>query len=858
MKPKKRIAISAIIFAVVLSAGAVGVGLFSHGRNQDRVNNEIRAYAEEISVRNEKHLSDVFENHLDTVKSLAYLYGHAMASADPDLELLGQLEKDSGFDWIRFIDENGDDYTSEGAFANVADRPYFISGMSGVSGLTSVSESRVNGQRLIGCYSPIYYQDRIEGVMVGFLKESTVHNMLSTIVYGYNSVTLIVDKEGTILGDTGYQPFTMEGFLTILPEGEKAAFVNAYQNLEAYSFDAHGQKGFTVGNIRPIAETGWSLVQLFPPEAYSDMISSADRDAFLSIAAVACLVAVVAVLAFRLFYSMRKMSLEVERHRERETLDRARQHDYDIIQGLARIYSAVYYIDVGLDNFERVFSDVPAISSAIPKKGNATLTFEFFANEFVYPEFTQQMLAFTNLKTLPERLQNVNLVSIEFQELNGDPSLPRVWSEASFIPVKRDSSGKVTHVLFAVANIEERKAKDIEYTNNLRAALAKAEAASVAKSTFLSNMSHDIRTPMNAVLGFTALAEASINDKEKLREYLHKIAQSGDGLLDLLNNVLELSRIESGRVEVVKRPSSLEDLNASIITTFEVEMSNKNLLFHYQPSFEHRFFWMDMTKMRQILINIFSNAIKYTPSGGAITYRVNEYVKEGKTFLEFVVSDSGIGMSKEFLPHLFDRFEREENQETKGIRGTGLGMAIVKKLVEAMGGEINVDSVVGRGTNVILNFPVERAEEKDVVKATPEENPVAEARYEGRRALMAEDNALNAEIAREMLLGRGLEVEWVEDGLEAFHAIQNHPADYYDIVLLDIQMPKMDGYACATAIRGIKDPIKSKLPIIAMTANAFDEDVRHSLAAGMNEHLGKPLSSSALDIALHRFLSNKK
>ena len=858
MKPKKQFVFTAILFLVVLCAGTVSVGLYSHYQNTQRVNVQISSFANENTIRTEKHLGDVFADQKSTIASCAYLYGSAMKTADPDLVLLKQLENDSGFDWIRFIDSDGVNFTSSGPLTNVKDRPYFINGMKGLTGLTAVSASRVNGQRLIGCYSPIYFDHDIVGVMVGFLSESTVEQMLSSTVYGYHSVAMIVNRQGEILGDSGYTNFTMDGFVTIIPDAEKQAFVDAYSNQTTLQFQANGTKGKTVGTIRPISHTEWSVCQLFPPEAYKALIDGADRDSILSISAVATLIAVIALFGGFVFWRMLRMSVEVERHEEREALDRVRQHDYDIIQGLARIYKAVYYVDIRLDSFERVFSNVPEISAAIPKKGNATLTFEYFANEFVYPEFTDTILRFTNLHSLSDRLQNVPLISVEFQEINRDSTSPRNWSEASFIPAKRDANGRVTHALFAIADIEERKAKDIEYTNNLKAALAKAEAASVAKSAFLSNMSHDIRTPMNAVLGFTALAQSNINNPEKLAEYLRKIAQSGDALLDLLNNVLELSRIESGRTEVNCKSANMEDLNESIIATFEVEMANKNLHFHYRPSLKNTHFLLDVTKVRQILINVFSNAVKYTPKGGAVSYRVSEVENEGNTELLFVVSDTGVGMSKDFIPRLFDRFEREEKDAVKGIRGTGLGMAIVQKLVALLHGRIEVDSAVGKGTTISITLPTQLPTEAEIADSVAIENPVAQASYPGKRALMAEDNELNAEIAKSMLTSRGLEVEWVKDGLDAFHAIQNHPDDYYDIVFLDIQMPRMDGHACATAIRGLKNPVKRKLPIVAMTANAFDEDVRHSIQAGMNEHLGKPLSPSALDVVLHRFLSGKK
>lgn len=405
-----------------------------------------------------------------------------------------------------------------------------------------------------------------------------------------------------------------------------------------------------------------------------------------------------------------------------------------------------------------------------------------------------------------------------------------------------------------IVNIMTRKERqrEAEHQEQMKKALVQANAANEAKSVFLANMSHDIRTPMNAIIGFTDLLEKVADDAEKRGDYIAKIKASGRYLLELLNSILEMARIESGQVTVDEKIWELEQYHNTLISVFQEEMDRKNLKFYKEVHVEHSRVWCDFAKVQEIFCNILSNAVKYTPENGTITMRLKEIPsdKEGYAVYQTEIEDTGIGISKEFLPHLFDEFERERNTTQSKIGGTGLGMPIAKKLVDIMGGSITVDSEAGRGTRVTVMIPHRIAEEKPAEK--PYDGAEA-AEFEGKRLLLAEDNDLNAEIATEILKEFGFAVERARDGRICVDMLQKAEPGYYDLILMDVQMPHMNGYQAAGRIRALPGPQRD-IPIIAMTANAFEEDKQHAFAAGMNGHIAKPIDVAKMREELAEFL----
>ena len=403
-------------------------------------------------------------------------------------------------------------------------------------------------------------------------------------------------------------------------------------------------------------------------------------------------------------------------------------------------------------------------------------------------------------------------------------------------------------------------AKDTKKLNDkLEIALKKAEDASLAKTRFLNNMSHDIRTPMNAILGYAQLMEEELKEKDlpETSDHLEKLQQSGNLLLSIINNVLDMARIESGKMEIDENYGRIEDIRQTLFEIFGDEAKKKNIALHYTINVEHEHILTDTTKVKEIFVNILSNAIKYTPSGGSVMINIDELVcdEPGYMMVRTRVSDTGIGMSQDYLTKIFDAFTRERNTTKSKITGSGLGMSIVKRYVDLLGGTIDVESEPGKGSTFTVTLKHRIADESYYVKKHDEGSGTASKILEGRNILLAEDNDLNAEIAEAILERAGLKTERVEDGIQCVNKITKMPVGTYDMILMDIMMPEMNGYETTKAIRNLSErPDGKEIPIIAMTANAFAEDVQAALNAGMDDHVAKPVDMRILISVITKYI----
>lgn len=385
-------------------------------------------------------------------------------------------------------------------------------------------------------------------------------------------------------------------------------------------------------------------------------------------------------------------------------------------------------------------------------------------------------------------------------------------------------------------------------------ALVKAEAASKAKTDFLFSMSHDIRTPMNAIMGFLHLLNEQQEEPTRRKEYIHKMEDSSELLLSIINNVLEMSQIEGGEATLEETAWSVEQMMNSVCSLLVPQMQAKHITFEKTLEVRHPFVWCDMPKLQEVYLNILNNAYKYTPAGGNVSMRLTELPsdREGYVLFKTEIADNGIGITKEFMPHLFEAFSREHDTTHSKIAGTGLGMTIVKRLTERMGGTVEAESEAGKGTKLTVILPHRIASEADIRDGKPEKKALVN--FSGKRILIAEDNDLNAEIAVELLGEMGFEVERAQDGDICVSMMERAEGGYYDLILMDIQMPGMNGYQAAEAIRKMDDPAKAAIPIVAMTANAFEEDKKNAYAAGMSAHLAKPVDILKMTETLTRFL----
>ena len=438
--------------------------------------------------------------------------------------------------------------------------------------------------------------------------------------------------------------------------------------------------------------------------------------------------------------------------------------------------------------------------------------------------------------------------------------------ENGWITVSQKVFGVIISIALAVMasvgfwQYKMRRYKDILHEEELEKAAIEARMANEAKTRFLFYMSHDIRTPMNAIIGFADLLEKHLDDKKRVIDYISKIKHSSSFLLSLINYVLEMARIESGKATLKTETGDLKNLVNTLNDVFEPSIEEKKLQYTCNLKVENPYVHCDKTKLREILLNVISNSIKYTPEGGSVTVDITEEGHDAEkkvSFYRFTIEDTGIGMSKEYLPHIFEEFSRENTSTESKVIGTGLGLPIVKSLVDLMGGTIEVSSevTVGTKTIIILPFLVSEEECKNAVQEQQESTKLL-ALLMGKRILLAEDNELNAEIAITILEEEGLKVEWAEDGIKCLEMLKKVPEDYYDMILMDIQMPNMDGYRTTEEIRSLPDK-RAQIPIVAMTANVFDEDKKKAYEAGMNGYIAKPIDTKAIFSTLGEILQEK-
>lgn len=391
-----------------------------------------------------------------------------------------------------------------------------------------------------------------------------------------------------------------------------------------------------------------------------------------------------------------------------------------------------------------------------------------------------------------------------------------------------------------------RKCREAAYAEKLKESAKEAQAANEAKTRFLFNMSHDIRTPMNAIIGYSDLLEDSLDKQEVARQYIKKIKASNSMLLSLINYILEMARIESGKVVLKEESGNLKNFMEMMKAVSEPQIAQKELNFTWNLEVEHFDVICDTTKVREIVMNIVNNAIKYTPKNGKISLTIQELDsdKEGFANYCFVVKDNGIGMHEDYIPHIFEEFSRERTSTESKVAGVGLGLPIVKALVNMMHGEIQVESQLNEGTkfSVFLTFPISNEVQNTDNK---KENRKDKIDFTGKQILLVEDNELNAEIAKEILTRQGIKVDLAENGQICLEVLEQKPDAFYDAILMDVQMPVMNGYEAAKAIRKSNRPY-AKIPIVAMTANAFEEDKEQAVLAGMNAHIAKPVDVDKL------------
>jgi signal transduction histidine kinase/AmiR/NasT family two-component response regulator len=523
----------------------------------------------------------------------------------------------------------------------------------------------------------------------------------------------------------------------------------------------------------------------------------------------------------------------------------------EIISSLSKIYFCDYYIDLERDRFLELDS-TDELRAFIGARRSSSALLADASRYFAMPEFHDESLKFTDLGTLSDRLGDRTSIAHEFICRNG------MWCRSVFIAVNRGEGGRISHVIFAMQHIQEEKEEELRIQHALKEAAEQANRASQAKTDFLSRMSHDIRTPLNGIIGMSYLA-AKEDNPPKTADCLAKIDASSKFLLGLINDILDMAKAESEKIQLHPEPYPPEEFYGYIDAVFPPLLREKRQHFSVDAAMADGLVpVMDKLRINQVVFNLLSNAIKYTPEGGDIAYRARFLpIEGGRLHMRVDVSDTGIGISPEFQKTLFDPFTQEGRSDTSDSRGSGLGLAIAKRMVEVMGGTISVKSEPGKGSVFTVEMDVDSVPASPSAGAAPQWPEPADV-LKGAHILLCEDHPLNQQIAKELLEAQGMLAEVADNGQLGLERFRRSPIGFYSAILMDIRMPVMNGYEAARGIRASARPDAETVPILAMTADAFADDVQKCLDAGMNGHIPKPVDPAALYEALTAALTKPR
>ncbi len=945
--------------------------------NNRRILEQNNQFIEDATRSTAARINDIIVTSQQSVEIMSQLFGSVMTKPTVDTEMLQEMVNRSSFDYVEFISRDGMDLTVDGRTADLSDREYFQLGMQGISGKCVVYNSRITNETLLIFYTPFYRKGEIIGVLSGILRGTTLESYLVTDFFGVEGSSYLLERNGNVIlsaGDSSHPGNllqTLEEKHRISPE-DREKLDRALKEGSSTSFNYIGSKGAGSAYVTALEDGEWMLVQSFSSELTEKMARGADS------AGIVLEIKLFAVFLLYIFYLVLKNRLRNSR------LVSEKQEMSQIVGAVTKLFSRFALVDLEEDTYEYLDNK----RSGAPIRGRYTDLVRYLEPRYLAEDENGEKIGTViSREYIQEHLtREIPYLQFEYQiDLDG-----RRWENMSVLCLE-EKEGLASKILFAIQDVTSLKEREMQIRLALRNASEAAEAANRAKSDFLARMSHDIRTPMNAIMGMTTVAAMHIEDRDRLTDCLNKITISSRHLLALINDVLDMSKIESGKVKLSEEPFGMSDLVESIVTIIRPQVNSRGQRLKVHISdIRHENVIGDTLRLRQIFVNILGNAVKFTPENGSITFFIRERDSRihGMGCYEFVCEDTGMGMDKDFLKTIFDPFTRSENSVNQQIEGTGLGMSITRNIVRMMEGDIQVESTPGKGSVftvqvhlklqdqetedlqelknlkvlvadddesscisaceilgsvgmkaewvqsgeaaiertqavhgtqddfavVILDWKmpggrdgVETAREirrrigdklpiiilsaydwtdveaqareagiqafiekplfrsrlvyalksvlgGDETNVKQESSELKETSYSGKRILLVEDNELNREIAMELLSFTGVGVEQAENGKAAVDMVTEKPAGYYDLILMDIQMPVMNGYEAARLIRGMGREDTDRIPIVAMTANAFADDIKEALESGMNDHVSKPVEVSKLLETMDKWL----
>lgn len=949
--------------------------------NKQRIEHQNLNYAMDSAAQTSQRIESEFSNALLRIRNYAYLLGVGQTRTEITTELLEGMEEHASFDAITFTNTEGINLASSGQTTDSRGRNYFISGMRGKSGL-EVLTSELTGQIMAMFYAPVEHDGQTIGVLLGiYFAEDYLRDMLSADYFGEPADAFLCTRDGAVIASSSGGSYDRP-----LPDALRAAgsidAETAGLIREAFQEDAE-DAGFICapGSLTDnlcvfhIPNSEYILVQTFPQSVTQAMIRNANHAGMV--------LQIILVVLFAIYI----LVLLIRGRAQRKTLEKQNTQFGYVLDGLNTLFSSRYLTADLENNTYSYMRGIQPLSGGLATEGAYNDIIAAHSRDIIGEDEQELFQQILSVSSVAELLSEENTFTYECH-VNRDGT--EQWERLTAVCLQR-KEGRVVRVLYVRQNITAEVQQQREQTQALQDALMQAQRASNAKTTFLSNMSHDIRTPMNAIIGFTTLAVSHIDNRNQVKDCLQKVLSSSNHLLSLINDILDMSRIESGKVQIKEQECNISELTHNLVNIIQPQVKAKQLeLFIDTFDINNEDVIADSLKLSQVFVNLLSNAVKYTPAGGTVSFRIQQQTTFHRGYGDyvFIVKDNGIGMAPDFVEHIFEPFEREASTTKTGIQGTGLGMAITKNIVDMMGGTITVQSEKGKGSEFRVELSLKlqdmeknaaqikeleglraivvdddcdscesvtrmlkqigmRAEwttsgkeavyraksahnegdpyhtyildwqmpelsgietcrriraavgqdapiiiltaydwtdiEEDARSAgvtvfcakplfmsdlksallaannlegpKPAQPAWTQADFTGRRILLVEDNELNREIAETILTESGFAVETAPDGTDAVNMVRQAEEYYYDAVLMDVQMPVMDGYEATRTIRALPRKDVKGLPIIAMTANAMEEDKETALKSGMNAHLAKPLNIDLFLKTLGKYLN---
>lgn len=763
-------------------------------------------------------------NEADINKKLAMLYNKTL------------------FDTVSYATPDGTNISLEGE-CNISHREYFQRAMKGETGYEFIAKAQVTGKPILAFYSPVYENDEIIGVMTGVYEREKMDEMFSYELFNFSPDIYMLEGSGIVVANSNDENIA-ENLIEKLSE-ESFSGETDYEDIigaiespdrTSVSFNFVDDGKTVIGVIAQFKNSDWMLLSILPYDITKKMISNAN---YVGRVLMNSLITTffVSICLFILILRHRYRSLEKEMSITTDNLIKTIHHDQKqafIVESLSNTYSSIYYVDIVNRTYER-FSEGQQISSAFPDTGKWADQFCEYVDNFVDEIYREDMYRYYDIDKFEETLGDKDKISLEYQRIDKD------WRKAFMIPAERDEGGKVITVIFAVQKIGAEKKKELETQEALKEAYKAAQLANSAKTVFLSNMSHDIRTPMNAIIGMTDIAGANINDSEKVSNCLKKITSASKHLLGLINEVLDMSKIESGRIDLGEERFSLSELiDELILMNQPLVKSKSHTLIVKINDLIHENVIGDSIRLQQVFTNILTNAIKYTPENGQIEIIISEKNtnKPAVGWFEVVFHDNGFGMSEEFRKNIFEPFARADDDRISKIQGTGLGMPIARNIIRMMNGDITVESEIDKGSTFTVSFALKLQNED-------REDDIDNKDFIDLPVLVVDDDESACESTCAMLDSLSMHSEWVTSGKQAIKkTVDRHNADddYYALII-DWKMPDMDG---VETTREIRKRVGDEIPIIVLTAYDWSEIEQEANAAGVNAFLSKPLFRSRL------------